>query len=275
MINLIVALQCEAKPLIRHYGLTGHNVAGGYRLYQNRTMQLIVSGVGPAASAAAVALLFGMTGQVMHVPWVNVGVAGRANRALGTPMLAHKITDVAASRCWYPPRVFDAPCETAHLCTVARPEEGYDGDKAFDMEASGFYAAANRFATAELVQVLKVVSDNDASGPANVSAELVEALVAESLPVLDALIAALTPLAVQVVRLTEAPRYFDECVERWHFTVSQQHRLTELLRRWQALAPDEHPLPGGGPPLRQAGDVLAALAARLDQQPVGWAPDRD
>ena len=275
MIYLIVALQCEAKPLIRHYRLTGHNVAGGYRVYQNSSMRLMVSGIGPAASAAAVALLFGMTGQVMHALWLNVGVAGRAGRALGTPMLAHKITDVAAGRCWYPPRVFDAPCETAHLCTVARAEERYDGDKAFDMEASGFYAAANRFATAELVQVLKVVSDNGASGPANVSAELVEALVAESLPVLDALIAALAPLAAQVARLNEAPRYFDEFVGRWRFTVYQQHRLAELLRRWQALAPDEHPLAGGGPPLRQAGDVLAALAVRLDQRPVGWALDHD
>lgn len=272
MINVVVALQCEAKPLIRHYGLTGHNAAGGYRLYQNDAMQLIVSGVGPAASAAAVAFLFGVTGQQLDALWLNVGVAGRGNRPLGTPMLANKITDVATARSWYPPLVFDAPCETAHLCTVARPEAGYDGDKAFDMEASGFYAAANRFSTAELIHVLKVVSDNGASGPASVSAELVETLVADSLPVLDALLDALSPLAAQAAQCIASPPFFDECVRRWHFTVSQQRQLQDALRRWQALAPHESPLVEAVVSGRSANEVLAALAVRLDELPISFAP---
>ncbi|MDP6702198.1 MAG: hypothetical protein QGH25_21270, partial [Candidatus Latescibacteria bacterium] len=50
---------------------------------------------------------------------------------------------------------------------------------------------------------------------------------------------------------------------RWRFTATQQHRLRDLLQRWQILAPGQTILDGELSSLRDRGAVLDRIAGRL------------
>ena len=58
MINIIIAIQCEAKPLLKHYGLKGSTDHGPFRIYEGEDMRLILSGIGKIAAAAATSYAF-------------------------------------------------------------------------------------------------------------------------------------------------------------------------------------------------------------------------
>ena len=53
MINLVVALPAEARPLINHYGLNDKQTHAAFALHRNKDMTLVVSGPGKASAAAA------------------------------------------------------------------------------------------------------------------------------------------------------------------------------------------------------------------------------
>lgn len=63
------------------------------------------------------------------------------------------------------------------VTTVDRPETGYGEETIYEMEAAGFCAAAARLVSAELIQVIKVVSDNAAAPPSGLTAKRVEELI--------------------------------------------------------------------------------------------------
>lgn len=195
MTHLVVALAAEARPLVAHYSLQEVFDGSPFRVFEGEAMRLIISGVGKTAAASAVAYLFALTGQPRHRAWLNVGIAGHATRPVGDPLLANKITDQASGRSWLLPSAFEPPCDCGEIRTVDRPESEYLSDAAYDMEAAGFFDMASRLVTPELVQVLKVVSDNRDQGPEGVSARAVEAVIQSRLETVDRVAAACNELA--------------------------------------------------------------------------------
>lgn len=180
MINLAVALAAEARPLVRHFGLSQYRSARGFRVYAAGGVRLIVTGMGKLNAAAGVAYLGGMD-CTPNQGWVNVGVAGHRDLAVGTGVIATKITDHAVSRNWYPPLVANPPGVAAQVRTFDRPVESYPESAVCDMEASAFFSVATRFSCGELVQCFKVISDNSSTGVGVVEASQVEALVGDKL----------------------------------------------------------------------------------------------
>ena len=87
--------------------------------------------------------------------------------------------------------------------TLDQPNFDYVRDSAFDMEASGFYATAVRFSRAELVQCLKVISDNRDSPGHGIDASTVRRLIGGKLDLLEALIEGLSVLASQTGMMNE------------------------------------------------------------------------
>ena len=175
MIRLVVALPAEARPLIRRLGLSRD--AGADRpTWRAQGIALVISGVGRRAAAAAVA---GLAGEEPpgEAAWINVGVAGHRDLPLGEIVLAHKVVGGGDGGAWHPSPVFEPPCATATVTTVDRPETGYPGETVYDMEAAGFCAAAARLASAERIQVVKVISDNAAAPPDRLTAARVEELI--------------------------------------------------------------------------------------------------
>ena len=188
MINLVVALKAEARPLIRHYELHDKHADTTFPVYLGTDMALVVSGPGKAAAAAATVWLQGLTQGNKGSVWLNIGIAGHATCAVGDGRIANRVTEHATSRSWYPPQVHNLDIATGRLLTVDSPENDYSVDTLYDMEAAGFYPAACRFSSSELVQCFKVVSDNRQHANTKITAKYCEQLVASQLKTINSLV---------------------------------------------------------------------------------------
>ena len=174
MLCLVVALAAEARPLLASLhlqGVSGHP----YRICAGEQTHLIVSGIGKVAAAAATAYLRALIGDT-PAAWLNIGIAGHGSQAVGTALLAHKVVDAASGKPFYPTFTASPPCRTTLLHTVDHAQPPV-GDAAYDMEASGFCEAAQRFATSERIHCLKIVSDNPQFPYQTLNAEKIEALI--------------------------------------------------------------------------------------------------
>jgi nucleoside phosphorylase len=266
--HLVVALACEAKPLVAHYRLKRRMSEEAFSVYERDGLCLTVSGIGKTAMAAAVAYSHMALGAQRHAVWVNIGVAGHRTHAIGQIYLAHKITDTDSGRRWYPPLVFQAPCASAQVCTVARPQPDYPEPVLYDMEASGFYETATRFSTSELVQCVKIVSDNTSSPAEQVNARQVAELVESQIGLVDALLRQLRTLAEPLHE--QEPPLLEAFTEHWYFTVQQQRQLKRLLQQRAILAPDDPPDIRKLGALKQAREVLQWLEQRLNESPISF-----
>jgi nucleoside phosphorylase len=195
MLNIVVALPAEARPLLEHFRLRDkqHNTA--FPLYRNADMALIVSGPGKVAAAAATALLAETGTTRSTTAWLNIGIAGHAHHAIGSGFIAHRITDSATGKNWYPPQIHDLSMPTENLYTVDRPEDDYPTAALYEMEASGFFPVACRFSSSELVQCFKVVSDNRTQATTAVTAKVCAQLITEKLTDIEQLVNTLSGMA--------------------------------------------------------------------------------
>lgn len=272
-VNLVVALAAESRPLVDHFRLSEDRSAVGFRVFRRDGLRLIVTGLGRVGCAAGVAAL-GERRQDDRAPaWLNIGIAGHGRRAVGEGVHALRIIEAATGRCWYPPQVLEMPGQGETVCTVDVPETTYPESLVYDMEASAFYATALRYATGELIQVYKIISDNRESGVDSVDRQGVKDSIRRHLPAIDTIVSGLTGLAGDIDGAKPRLRELDHIITRWHFTVSQQSRLRELLRRWETLS-------GGAPALDadlnrcpSAKSVLGELSARLNNVYERSGPD--
>ena len=263
MLCLVIALLAEARPLISHARLKkidGHP----YRLYEGEQLRLIVSGIGKVAAGSAVAYQQALLEEPIAA-WLNVGVAGHHSEELGSALLAYKVIDEATDKTFYPTFSSPPPCDTTQLITVDQVQGGYPDHSGVDMEASGFCATAQRFTSSELVHCLKVVSDNPQSTVSSLDEKKISRLIEEQLDLVDEFTTPLQDLSAELASLRADPPYFAELLERWQFTVTQQHQLRDLLIRWQTLTP-ANPIPVDDlQNLKHRADVLVQLQNQLDQ----------
>ena len=235
-IYIVTALAAEARPLCDHFRLKRiQNFSDFREIYVGEGMMLAISGIGKAASAATVGYLFGRYPSEGPAVWMNIGIAGHGSMQLGEAFIAHSITEMATDRTWYPPRVVDYNISSSHLVTVDQPEENYENQTAYDMEASGFYATACRASTSELVQCCKVVSDNSESALTRINEAMVTDLIAARVPVFAELIEKHHEFAVPIKPDESVMTIEREYIDRWHFTATQRVELHRLLVKLQAL----------------------------------------
>ena len=117
MINIVVAMPCEAKPLVEHFALQRNSQLHAFPVYASTDMTLITSGVGKVNSAMAVAWLAGQQ-QTRDQQWLNIGMAGHASHKPGTLLVANKVTDMATNRSWYPQVLSRLEHESTALRTI-------------------------------------------------------------------------------------------------------------------------------------------------------------
>ena len=266
MINLVLALPSEARPLLSYFGLQRPNSSTDFPLYEKDGLRLIVSGIGKTAAAAATAYLRALRPPCPAL-WLNIGVAGHGEHCVGTPLLAHKIIDASSRRTFYPAFPFPPPCQTTTVMTVEQVVETYPDTWAYDMEASGFCTTARRFAPHALIHCLKIVSDNPQFSPHRLSAQKVEALIGKHLELIDALVQLLAPLVQELTARGREPPFFADFLQHWHFTVAQQHQLRRLLQQHCTLAPQQPLAHQDFRDLKKAAEVLAQLRRLNDSIP--------
>lgn len=235
MINLVVALPCEAQPIIKYFKLrkTGH--AKAFTVYSNENIRLIISGVGKLFSGAATAYLYALSDPLQPQAWLNIGIAGHHGAEIGAGLLAHKVTDSATAHCFYPGLIFEGVGATAEILTVDQLERDFRKNVIYEMEAAGFYAVAARFSSCELIHCYKVVSDNLQSGCTGIDKQFVSHLVTDQLDAIEALVQEISVLLKIVVETPSVQKDFLALNQKYHFTVTQRSQLRQLLRRWYAL----------------------------------------
>lgn len=233
--NLLVALPSEAQPLIRHFKLT-QLADKPFRFYARDDISLIVSGMGSLLSATAVGYLGGSQ-DATATCWINVGTAGHHSRAIGELIVAGRVQDQRTQDWWYPGFCVDADADTAELVSVEQPMREFpQGDYCYDMEAAAFMLAVHRISGSDWACVIKVVSDNAASGLDVISREHVSQVMGATPAVLESQMAQMRQRVRSLVDqpATELPA----SLAAWRFSAAQHSALCRIQRRALALAPE-------------------------------------
>jgi len=269
MITIVTAFAGEARPLIAALGLSRRTTRETCTLYSGGRRRLLITGPGKARVAHAIAALQATEPAIRDGgAWLNIGIAGHPSLEIGTGALAHRITDRETGKSRFPPQVHGLALATENLVTVDRPEPDYPEPALYDMEASGFHAAACRGTTAELVQCYKVVSDNREHALAQVTPRHGETLIADRLDEIDALVTTLETLADRRRGRSIPEQQLGRFTRHWHFTVTQRHQLGRLLARWNALLPEQPVWCAELERLAGSRQVLGWIEQRLDDVPV-------
>jgi adenosylhomocysteine nucleosidase len=227
------ALPCEAKPLIDSYKLKKDTTIQTFSIFRNNDIVLTVTGIGKSAMAAGVAYTQALYSENPNPVLINIGIAGHKHHHIGSLFLADKITDDDTGRHYYPPLVFTPPCPAANLISFSKPQQTYPESALCDMEASAFYETATRFSTGELIQCLKVVSDNASFPAQNIQPKQVSALISEQLPTISVIVNELATLA-EIIKPQESTE-FNQLLSQYRFSANEQIQLKKLLSRWRLL----------------------------------------
>jgi len=266
LLNLITATNAEAEPVISALKLK--KIPALLACYQNKEISLVITGIGKCNAATACGWLAekrtqtsGRTTEDKSSAWLNFGIAGHQSAELGTLMAAHKVTDLATEKIWYPHRLFQS-IPSSDLVTVDKPTDNYLPDQLYDMEAGAFVESARHFSHAEFVQSIKVVSDNEAHHYSNINAKLATQLIAkntdhilECADILQTLTQSIAPLEDQIS---------DTIREHWHFSVSQTARLKRLLQRYSVIYSPMTDIPDNLQKQESSRDVLSWLQKSVD-----------
>ena len=257
--NIIIAFEAEARPLIDRLELEEVRGSGRFKHFNREAIDVVISGWGKARAAAATGWLAEIT--EAGAVWLNTGIAGHSKLATGEAFVAVKLTDGAAGSSWFPPQLVKSQFTPSVLTTVDVPEEDYPGVSGFDMEASSFMQVARRFSTAELVQCVKIVSDNPGSPPGKPDPARATALMSKWTAGLVGYLSVLTELQDELPASGAAD--IDILLSRWHFTVTEENQLRTAARNWQAVF-------GEGPgkfieasAFKNPGALIQALQGRL------------
>ncbi|MGZ8189460.1 MAG: hypothetical protein ACXWTH_07850 [Methylosarcina sp.] len=258
---IYTALPCEAKPLVEHFKLKKETAVKPFDIYVHRHICLTVTGLGKSAMAAGVAYSQALYSSAENPVMINIGIAGHQNHVVGSLFLIDKITDGDSGRSYYPPLVFSPPCSTGSIKTASRPQLDYDHLDLCDMEASAFYETATRFASSELVQCLKVVSDNHLAPADRIKPQNVSRLISAHAPAIEDVSSELLRLA-GLITFPE-PRLVAELTSRYYFTANEQVQLSKQLQRWVSLTGGRD-LDFDRSGLRRGGDLLRWLQQQID-----------
>ena len=267
MLHIICALKPESRPLQEYFDLQPQ--PGTASIYHNPEAHITLtqSGIGKAAAAAAVARTRDHFRADRSHAWLNLGIAGHASLPLGQAIIINKVTDAASGQTWYPSRALTTTLPAHHLLTLDQPDNNYR-EELFDMECAGFFQAASECATLELVQALKIISDNADHPMDGVNPDLVSRLMKQSLPVVEEIMQHLLALSKLQQRLHDPGPDYHTLIRRRHFTVTQQHQLQSLLRKWRALHPGDKALADRLTGKKTATDILRYLQDDLNKAPI-------
>ena len=180
-INIVVAMEREAKPLINYWNLKKNTE----KIFSDKKkrINLIVSGIGKKKAENATNHIAEKTS--INCFFLNIGIAGHRDYKLGEIVLVSKVTDNKTKYNWYPSLLWETKIKKAPLLTVGFPKIIYKSNLLYDMEASGFFKSARNFVGPEKVQCIKIISDNKKSSILNISSQKIESWIKKKTIVID------------------------------------------------------------------------------------------
>ena len=269
-LNIVVAFTAEARPFIDYFRLKRCIKHTAFPVYKNSaaTIFLIVCGLGKVNAASASSYLFGINAAQTHSCFLNFGLAGSGNYTIGEIYIANKITDATSQKSYYPTTFTLPKLKQAALLTYDTPQKHCQNNALIDMEAAGFFQAANHLVTKEQIQCLKVVSDHGCDQNQLILKTKVIALINQNMAAIDKCIQALLELSAQQATI-DNDNHIERFFEHWHFTQYQRNQLKELLRRWQVNLKNQDPLTHCKN-LKNSSAVLNKLDTTLQQINYTW-----
>ena len=183
-INIVVAMKREALPLINYWNLKENPK----KFYSNKKkkINLIISGIGKKRAEKATKYIAEKTNKNSF--FVNIGIAGHKNYNLGEITLVSKVTDNKTKYSWYPSLLWKTKIKKTPLITIGFPKIRYTANFLYDMEASGFFEEARKFVGPEMVQCIKIISDNKKSSILNISSNKIENWILSKIDIIDKLV---------------------------------------------------------------------------------------
>ncbi len=163
MIFLVMALYCEAEPLIRHFDMKRTKGKTNMPLFSNEKICLIISGTGMIRSSCATAYALSKKGYSKNDSLINLGICGSVNKkSMYEIAVCSKIKNHDSGKVFYPEMLLKHDFSEGSLESFSRPVDNPEGIKAdfVDMEAAGFIECAQMFLPLQNIHCLKVVSDN-------------------------------------------------------------------------------------------------------------------
>lgn len=276
MLNFVIALAAEAKPIIDYWRLKKLQTWQPFPVFATDHCRLIISGIGRTNSAAATAWLAATTRpENAHKPepgiWLNIGLAGHGSQDIGTMLNGHKIIERGSGKYWYPPQI-KSPLSSSAIVTVDKVTTDYTADTLHEMEASGFYATAQRFSTSELIQCVKIVSDNKNNPVQLIDAKFASALIAGNIEPLAEYIRCLEALANNLDAPASMENYH-RITSQYQFSTTQKLQLQRLLQRYTTLFGENASLPDETGRAVRASLILQTLRDRLNKAEVSISND--
>ena len=237
-LNIITALNCEAKPIIDFYRLskkrskpfdyytgTSVSIAG-----QEFVINLLVSGIGCLNMSTACGWLASQTDNLQTI-WLNVGTAGHKDLTVGSIVRVNRSIDISTGQSHYPHMAVKWQAEKSPLLTVEAASSDYPEGALVDMEGTAFFKSAGLFATTELIQSIKIVSDNETNSLERLNAALISQLIEPHAKTLN-------EFALRLIDLLPPKHDVSEylsLIDHLHSTVSQRQQYKELLSKLLSL----------------------------------------
>jgi len=238
MIVIMCALHCEAKPLVDFFKLKLDREAK-YPIFSRDEIVVAVAGAGKLLMASAVNYIYARYNEPQSIAWINLGVAGGGVGDVASLYNINKVTDAHSGVNWYPVRCPTLSYQSSiSLLTLDSPETDYKENCLFDMEASAFLLAALRFSSIELIQLLKIVSDNKANHVDKVDKAMVTEIVQQNMAEIEKTVITMKE-QLQFFKQNEWElAAFQYCLDNWHLSEYQKKSIKRLLQQWRVLDED-------------------------------------
>ena len=265
---MLVALMSEAKPLIDQFGLRPVQ-QGGMTLYRRAEQQyeisLLVTGIGRVPMATSVGWLAGVLGEA-RTAWLNVGTAGHAEMAVGEVVRIVHCDNVLSGRAHYVPLVVPWKGSIGSLVTADQATSDYPEASLVDMEGAAFFESCLRFAPAELVQSIKVVSDNRETDLTQINGETLTKLIGGATATIETFSTAMLDLCAKLPEVDVSPAELIESLSTSKISVTQRRQLGDLTRRLLNTGESLDDLIGTYAKNKNVSLILSDMRTRLESR---------
>ncbi len=271
-VRWVVALKEEAQVILDHFKLKVVNEKTIYPIYKNEqeTHWLIISGIGQSNAAASTAYLYLYSKASKYTSWINLGIAGSDKGNYGGLYLVDKISTNNKKKSTFPSTMPKTYLPKMHLFTSDIPVSDYSTYELIDMEGSAFFDIASKLTSKELICLMKVISDGPNNDIKEITKFKISNLIKENLSKIIDVISYYERLSKEESQIAEKPKLFYKIKLKWHFSVTQSHKLETLLRRVETFCNKndiEEKLKG----CETSNSVINVLNSKIKNNLVNWS----
>ena len=239
-IRWVVALKAEAEMILDEFNMNFDPEFTLFQVFRNfeKTRWLILSGIGRHNSAAATTYLYMISKASRSTSWINLGVAGRCNGHYGDLCLANKISNNGFSNT-YPASMPKVSFHKMNLFTTDVPLTDYTLHELIDMDGSAFYDITSKVSGRECSCLMKVISDGPNNNIEDLNKFKIREIIKLNIANIKTIVSYYEKLSMNQYQMIQQPKILSKILSQWHFSVSQKHRLENLIKRINILSKDE------------------------------------